>query len=57
MDLKSARFQIDGTTLVLSFEKKWNYDRVNTPKIRNIVIEKILSLFGEVWKIECKFIE
>ena len=57
MDLKSARFQVDGTTLILSFGKKWNYDRVNTPKIKNIIAEKISLLFIETWKIECKFIE
>ncbi len=57
MDLKSARFQIDGTTLILSFSKKWNYDRVNTPKIRNMITEKIHLLFWEIWKIECRFIE
>lgn len=57
MDLKSARFQVDGTTLILSFNKKWNYDRVNNSEKKNVISEKISALFGEVWKIECKLVE
>ena len=53
MDLKSARFQVDGTTLILSFGKKWNYDRVNTPKIRNTIGEAIIALYKENWQIQC----
>ena len=57
MDLKSARFQVDGTTMILSFNKKWNYDRVNNSEKKNIISEKISALFGEAWKIECKLVE
>lgn len=45
MDLKSARFQVDDTTLILTFNKKWNYDRVNKIEKKNIIAEGITTLF------------
>lgn len=57
MDLKSARFQVDDTTLILIFNKKWNYDRVNKIEKKNIITEGITTLFWEDHKIECKLVE
>ena len=57
VDLKTARFQVDGTTLTLIFGKKWNYDRVNTPKVRNNIGEAITELYKAHWNIECKLDE
>ena len=53
VDLKTARFQVENTTLTLIFGKKWNYDRVNTPKVRNTIIEAIAALYRESWQILC----
>lgn len=56
-DLKSARFSIDGTTLHLVFAKKWNFDRVNTAKIKNLIAETCTTLFGGSWDVRCELKE
>ena len=56
-DLKSARFTLDGTRLILVFAKKWNYDRVNTTKVRNIIAETCEQLFGGSWEVQSELKE
>ncbi len=57
VDLKTARFQLDDTVLTLIFSKKWNYDRVNLPKTKNILTEALEVLFGNNYNIECRLQE
>lgn len=56
-DLKTARFALDGTKLTLIFAKKWNYDRVNVAKMKNIIAEVSSTLFGGEWEIHCELKE
>jgi hypothetical protein len=56
-DLKNARFEKSETKLTLIFPKKWNYDRVNTPIIKNTIIETLEVTFGEHWQIDCRLDE
>lgn len=53
-DLKTARFTLDGTNLTLIFQKKWNYERVNPPKIRNLIAENCNQIFGGNWEVFCE---
>ncbi len=58
-DVKCARFELGENTdekrksLHLIFSKKWNYDRVNTAKSKNILSESLQHIFGGSWSIEC----
>jgi hypothetical protein len=45
-DLKTARFQTDGTKLTLIFAKSWSHGRVDTPKVKNLIAESLETLFG-----------
>ena len=60
IDLKTARFTLDNTpweercVLHLIFPKKWNYDRVNTPRIRNIISEVCSLTFSWRWEVKCE---
>jgi hypothetical protein len=56
-DLKTARFTLEGTTLTLIFSKNWNYERVNTPKVKNIITEICTSIFGGEWGVKCELQE
>ncbi len=56
-DLKLARFSLAGNTLTLIFAKKWNFDRVNTPKIRNLIGETCESIFSGKWEVLCELKE
>ncbi|GAB0174266.1 MAG: hypothetical protein HHAS10_01450 [Candidatus Altimarinota bacterium] len=56
-DLKTARFSLDGTNLTLIFQKKWNYERVNPPKIRNLIAETCSQIFGGNWEVLCELKE
>ncbi len=58
-DVKWARFELadnideNKKTLHLTFSKKWNFDRVNIAKSKNILVESLQNLFGGNWSIEC----
>jgi hypothetical protein len=39
VDLKTARYEVSGSTLKLIFTKNWNYGRVNTPQIKTALSE------------------
>ncbi len=54
IDLKSARFEVDGRKLTLIFEKDWNFQRVNTPIIKNSLIEILDALFLPGWSLFCE---
>lgn len=56
-DLKMARFQESENTLTLIFSKKWNHDRVNLSKTKNLIIENMTILFGGDWNVECRLQE
>ena len=45
-DLKMTRFKTENEALILTFSKKWNFDRVNTPKIKGTITETLYNLFG-----------
>jgi hypothetical protein len=50
-----ARFTRKWTHLTLTFSKKWNYDRINTPNIKWLLTEVVESLFGGGnWIVECE---
>lgn len=52
-DLKMTRFKVDDEKLTLTFSKKWNFDRVNTPKIKNTIADTLSTLFGGSWWVNC----
>jgi DNA polymerase III subunit gamma/tau len=52
-DLKTARFSIEEHILKLTFAKKWNHDRVNTVKIRNIITEACALISPEISEVKC----
>lgn len=57
-DVKGARFELKDTdtdtkTLHLIFSKKWNFDRVNIAKSKNILVETLQNTFGGNWSLEC----
>lgn len=52
-DLKTARFKIEGDKLILTFSKKWNYDRVNLPKTKATIADTLTGLFGGTWSVIC----
>ncbi len=56
-DLKLARFEIDGTHLTLIFSKKWNYDRVNKPAMKSIIVDSLGTLYGTSWELTCRLSE
>jgi hypothetical protein len=39
LDLKTARFELNGTILTLIFAKEWHYNRTNNPSMKNIISE------------------
>lgn len=53
-DLKSARFELEEKKLRLIFEKEWNYGRVNTAPIKNLIVEWLEKLFWMGWSVECQ---
>lgn len=53
-DLKTARFEITGTTLTLIFSKEWHYGRINTPSSKNTLSEILGELYKTEWGIMCK---
>lgn len=57
IDLKTARFQKEGTNLTLIFTKKWNFDRVNTSKTKTLIAEAMKELYKTDWTITCEFSE
>lgn len=52
-DLKMTRFKTENESLILTFSKKWNFDRVNTPKIKSTISDTLCSLFGWSWSVIC----
>ena len=52
-DLKTARFQVEGEKLILIFWKGWNHGRVNTPKVKNEIIEATEKLGMSITSLEC----
>ncbi len=52
-DLKMTRFKTENESLILTFSKKWNFDRVNTPKIKSTIADTLCSLFGWSWSVIC----
>ncbi len=56
-DLKTSRFTEESGVLTLIFSKKWNHDRVNTAKVRNIIAESCQELFSGDWEVRCEFRE
>lgn len=40
-DLKMARYELRDTTLLLIFSKEWNYTRVNTAPVKNLITESL----------------
>lgn len=57
IDLKTARFELDGTKLILIFPKNWNYTRVNTAEMKNTITETLIGKFGGEWSVECRLDE
>jgi hypothetical protein len=53
-DLKNARYELQDMTLVLIFAKKWNYDRVNTPKEMGTILEALNTRFPDQWTVRCE---
>jgi DNA polymerase III gamma/tau subunit len=53
-DLKNARYELQDMTLILIFAKKWNYDRVNTPKEINTILEALSIRFPGEWTVRCE---
>lgn len=54
LDLKTARFELKDTLLVLIFSKEWHYNRANDPSMRVIILEQLESMYSGNWKIECR---
>lgn len=57
VDLKSARFNTEGTKLTLIFSKNWNFERVNVSKVRNLIADTCQSTFGGDWEVQCELKE
>jgi hypothetical protein len=57
IDLKTARFELDGNKLTLIFPKNWNYTRVNTAEMKNTIAEALATKFGGNWLVECRLDE
>ncbi|MFZ2255396.1 MAG: hypothetical protein WAW59_04645 [Patescibacteria group bacterium] len=57
IDLKTARFELDGLKLILIFPKNWNYTRVSTNEMKNIITETLTGKFGGNWSVECRLEE
>lgn len=54
MDLKTARYELIWTHgLKLIFSKNWNYGRVNTHEVKNLVSESLTKCFWGEWAVEC----
>ncbi len=53
-DLKTARFEIQGTVLTLIFAKEWHYGRINTPASKNILVEILKEIYDQDWTLLCK---
>jgi hypothetical protein len=54
LDLKTARYEVQGTTLVLTFSKEWNYSRVNAASVKNTIAEILESAFSGKWNVDCR---
>ncbi len=54
LDLKTARFELSDTILILVFVKEWHYNRANTPSMKNIISESLTNLYTGNWSIECR---
>ncbi len=53
-DLKMARFEVHGHTLLLIFTKEWNYKRVQDDTVRTIIVTSLQSNFSGDWNVECR---
>ncbi len=54
VDLKTARYEIEWTKLILIFSKDWNFSRVNTANVKNIITEALETSFASNWIVECR---
>ncbi len=53
VDLKNSQFEVNNNHLKLTFQKEWNYNRVNTSTIKNILCETLEKEFSWNWEVEC----
>ena len=49
--MKNCQFKIQDTTLTLSFNRKWDFDKVHTPDIENFLAKTLEICFGIMYTV------